>query len=41
MEKCGSFAKKRGGVGSVTAGLLGLGLRVAAEVAAGRRLGTR
>ena len=38
VVKCGSFAKKRGGVGSVTAGRAGLGLRVAAEVAAGRRL---
>ena len=38
VVKCGSFAKKRGGVGSVTAGHAGLGLRLAAEVAAGRRL---
>ena len=30
VVKCGSFAKKRGGVGSVTAGHAGLGFRLAA-----------
>ena len=38
VVKCGIFAKKRGGVGSVAARAAGLGLRLAAEVAAGRRL---